>query len=435
MRLRAALASALLIISLSVAQRARADDGDAPDIDAPPAPKVEARVAVIVLGADGEPLPSTMRATLQVSMERALGTDERLEIVDVDAQLAGRAGAAPTDVVSEARGLLSIGEELLRRGQADAALAKLQAASAQLATVLAWAQKQELARAQFLLGAAQAVGGDGKAALASFIALLAWRPDFVADPTIAPTEVLPIWEKAQARVLKLRGGSIEITSSPDGAMAYVDGRFVGFTPTVVEALPAATHYVTIRMHGRVRVVEAVKVSDKKEATMRVRLEATPGIDELDAAIDDLASGIGKASPAGRARAGFRALGELLNWPGKSLILMLILLTAVVGYFAFQYFEIDTKLLSSSVLDSSNIVPMKQDSVPEIKDHELTGLAIGHNLNIVIANCTACHSAKLITQNRATKEGWKSIIVWMQKTQKLWDLGENEEKIIDYLSTY
>lgn len=28
-----------------------------------------------------------------------------------------------------------------------------------------------------------------------------------------------------------------------------------------------------------------------------------------------------------------------------------------------------------------------------------------------------------------------MIVWMQETQKLWDLGENEDKILDYLATY
>ena len=38
----------------------------------------------------------------------------------------------------------------------------------------------------------------------------------------------------------------------------------------------------------------------------------------------------------------------------------------------------------------------------------------------------------MTQNRATRDGWKDIIVWMQETQKLWDLGDNEPLILDYL---
>jgi hypothetical protein len=46
---------------------------------------------------------------------------------------------------------------------------------------------------------------------------------------------------------------------------------------------------------------------------------------------------------------------------------------------------------------------------------------------------ACHSSKLITQNRATADGWRHIIHWMQETQNLWDLGANEDIIVDYLA--
>lgn len=52
---------------------------------------------------------------------------------------------------------------------------------------------------------------------------------------------------------------------------------------------------------------------------------------------------------------------------------------------------------------------------------------------VIQNCTSCHSAKLVTQNRMSKEGWEATIRWMQETQNLWDLGGNHEKIVSYLA--
>lgn len=67
--------------------------------------------------------------------------------------------------------------------------------------------------------------------------------------------------------------------------------------------------------------------------------------------------------------------------------------------------------------------------------QTTGLVIDDALPIVVGNCTACHSAQLIAQNRATREGWKSMIVWMQQTQNLWDLGENEDVILDYLAEH
>lgn len=66
-------------------------------------------------------------------------------------------------------------------------------------------------------------------------------------------------------------------------------------------------------------------------------------------------------------------------------------------------------------------------------HVPTGLIADEGLNLVIANCTACHSAKLVTQNYADREGWKKMIRWMQSSQNLWELGTQEEVILDYLS--
>jgi len=68
-------------------------------------------------------------------------------------------------------------------------------------------------------------------------------------------------------------------------------------------------------------------------------------------------------------------------------------------------------------------------------HVKTGLIADENLQIIIANCTSCHSAKLLTQNRATREGWKSMIKWMQETQGLPDLGAKEPKILNYLAKH
>lgn len=65
----------------------------------------------------------------------------------------------------------------------------------------------------------------------------------------------------------------------------------------------------------------------------------------------------------------------------------------------------------------------------------TGLIIAKELDMVKAQCTGCHSSKMITQFRATREGWLERIRWMQKTQKLWDLGEAEPIVLDYLAKY
>ncbi len=66
-------------------------------------------------------------------------------------------------------------------------------------------------------------------------------------------------------------------------------------------------------------------------------------------------------------------------------------------------------------------------------HVRSGLVADENYELVLNNCGSCHSYKLVTQNRNDAAGWQEVIDWMQETQKLWDLGENEEKIIAYLA--
>ncbi|MCL5244416.1 monoheme cytochrome C [Cellulophaga sp. 20_2_10] len=66
-------------------------------------------------------------------------------------------------------------------------------------------------------------------------------------------------------------------------------------------------------------------------------------------------------------------------------------------------------------------------------HLRTGFVDDDGLMTVVTNCTSCHSAKMVTQNRMTKERWIATIRWMQETQNLWDLGKNEDIIVNYLA--
>ena len=66
----------------------------------------------------------------------------------------------------------------------------------------------------------------------------------------------------------------------------------------------------------------------------------------------------------------------------------------------------------------------------------TGLVMEGNWRIVAAHCGACHSTRLVTQNRGDRESWRSLIRWMQESQGLWPLNDpTEEQILDYLATH
>jgi hypothetical protein len=79
-------------------------------------------------------------------------------------------------------------------------------------------------------------------------------------------------------------------------------------------------------------------------------------------------------------------------------------------------------------------PLNPDRVENGVDVE-TGFIAEGDYMIVKRTCTPCHLAKLVTQNRATREGWLEMIRWMQATQKLWDLGDNEAVILNYLAKH
>lgn len=83
-----------------------------------------------------------------------------------------------------------------------------------------------------------------------------------------------------------------------------------------------------------------------------------------------------------------------------------------------------------------VVVPEEDDFDKIENgiHVRTGLVEAEGLMTVVNNCTNCHSALLVTQNRMNEERWISTIRWMQETQNLWDLGKNEEIIVNYLVT-
>mgnify|MGYP000078778570 CR=1 FL=1 len=65
----------------------------------------------------------------------------------------------------------------------------------------------------------------------------------------------------------------------------------------------------------------------------------------------------------------------------------------------------------------------------------TGLVMLPGWQSVASQCTGCHSAALVRQNRGTRAHWLSIIRWMQSTQGLWEFPPAlESELLDYLSS-
>ena len=62
-----------------------------------------------------------------------------------------------------------------------------------------------------------------------------------------------------------------------------------------------------------------------------------------------------------------------------------------------------------------------------------GLPLGDGVDLVLENCTACHSTEIIRENYMSRKAWDETITWMQEKQGLWKLGKDRKIILDYLS--
>ncbi|CAG5070457.1 hypothetical protein DYBT9623_03003 [Dyadobacter sp. CECT 9623] len=107
-------------------------------------------------------------------------------------------------------------------------------------------------------------------------------------------------------------------------------------------------------------------------------------------------------------------------------LLLIFLTSI-GIFLFSF----TPNVNELSPERSFAV-MQSDTLKKDKE---TGLVTDENLYLVKAQCTNCHNSKLILNNRFTRDGWKQKIRWMQQNHNLWDLGETEKPVLDYLEKH
>ncbi len=120
--------------------------------------------------------------------------------------------------------------------------------------------------------------------------------------------------------------------------------------------------------------------------------------------------------------------------GRRILYLLALLILIAASFWFWNAEsTDPKTPSDTPTGASNENQENQDpNRIENGIHVRTGLIDDEGLMTVVAHCTACHSAQLVMQNRMNEERWNATIRWMQETQNLWDLGDNQEIIVNYL---
>lgn len=113
------------------------------------------------------------------------------------------------------------------------------------------------------------------------------------------------------------------------------------------------------------------------------------------------------------------------------LVMAVFMTCIL-LFKFEFISIPqyNEVIEPAVLPNgsgSEIFPGEVGSI----DGE-SGLVIDHGFSVIKAQCGSCHSTKLVAQNNLSRQGWLELIRWMQDKQNLWDLGDQESIVLDYL---
>jgi hypothetical protein len=206
------------------------------------------------------------------ALDDGLKRNPRLEMKDLDTRLADFAQEIPQDQVDEGRNHLAEGHKALQALELPGAIKKLNQAVDVLSKVLPYIKKQELADAMMALAAAQYEQGDKKNARATMLRLLVWRTDYRLDTNKYPPSLIQPFEDVRKEMEKLKRGSLEIRSEPVAAQAYVDGKYVGVTPTFAEGLAAGEHWVTLKREGFRKAVGPATVSPRIQQVVTLQLE-------------------------------------------------------------------------------------------------------------------------------------------------------------------
>lgn len=118
------------------------------------------------------------------------------------------------------------------------------------------------------------------------------------------------------------------------------------------------------------------------------------------------------------------------------LLMFLFLLFVITGGGLVYYVVNPDFFDFNTKTETLVLEQVEEDEDRIENgiHVRTGLINADGLMTVVNNCTNCHSAKLVIQNRMTAEHWNATIKWMRETQNLWDLGRNQEVIVNYLVT-
>ena len=251
----AILLSLLIVIAWPIAATASAE--------------IKATAAVAVAK---DPSGQKAAATAGALLRSKLRKEPRLRLVEPAKVLSGDPQTREEGTLERARAALADGRRAYDALALDDAIARLgQAVSLYQQTGPLLGDLDELATALAYLGASLVLRGSADEGESTFLELLTVSPSYqLAD---FPPSVDRIFNRALQRVDRAPAGGIEIYSTPPYAAVFLDGRYAGVTPLVIDDMVAGTHYIRLERLGYRIEGAPLEVAPNQRITHQTRLRS------------------------------------------------------------------------------------------------------------------------------------------------------------------
>lgn len=257
------------------------------------APERKRRARVTVFPTSNPQVPDASAVAVLRSLSESLRRNERLDMKDLDVRLSDFAQEVPVEQVDLARQTFQKGQEALERRDHSAAIPQLEDAIDQLAQVLPYVKKQELADAQLALALAQLRSGNRRSSSTTLTRLMTWRPEYEPDPGQFPVdEIRGPLEAARQAVGRAEHGQLQVNSDPPGAQVFVDGVFLGVTPAVASDLLVGEHYITYKKLGFKKALRIAQVSARGKSSVQAKLARSEKFLLVKQAMDKVTTQLG-----------------------------------------------------------------------------------------------------------------------------------------------
>ena len=195
--------------------------------------------------------------------------DARPETTSVDVAALLGSGETPSDP-DTARAMVAEGQLALGELDVDRAVERLDAAALALAR---WRDQDDgtLIQSLELLARARAARRDEDGARRAWARLLNYAPPPTLDASTASPSVVRALRAAQKLRSNDRRARLRIASTPTAAV-FVDGRYVGATPVLLEGILVGPHDLALEADGYERRLETVRVRGRDQTSVRFELE-------------------------------------------------------------------------------------------------------------------------------------------------------------------